>query len=98
MGDGKHVQYNPHDALYLKTAATPIQPGSKQTGFLKFLLSNISTDEISEGTIFHLSCKDVYGREVFTEYVFKRGNGSEGFPFYSPGTEEPKIMKKEGKR
>lgn len=89
-GSQHPVFYDPHDALYLKTATTPIPQGGKEVGILVFdLPKNVSRNSVEmKGTLLLLSCQDVLGNVVATHFVWKGGPPQSG-PFYEPGIEEP---------
>jgi hypothetical protein len=88
---GRTIAWNPKDALYLKTSSIPVPNGGKQTGFLIFTLPPSITQpqaEIPE-TIYRLSCMDVFGRKISTDYHMTGGRWQE-MPYF-PGLDQPSV-------
>ena len=88
---GKTIAWNPKDALYLKTSSVPVPNGGKEPGFMIFTLPPGITQPQAEvpETIYRLSCVDVFGRKIFTDYHMTGGRWQE-MPYF-PGLEQPSV-------
>jgi hypothetical protein len=87
---GQSVSYSPSDALYLKTPSAPLITGAKDTGFLIFDPPKITQPQAeTTGTVYRLSCLDVFGNKVWADYTMKGGHWR-AMP-YLPGITEPTV-------
>jgi hypothetical protein len=91
LDNGKVGSYSPRDALYLKTSSVPLTMGAKETGFLIFDFPTISQAQAdARGTVYRLSCLDVFGNKVWTDHTMSEPGQRNAMPYY-PGMNEPSI-------
>ena len=67
---GKTIIFSGNDALYDKTATTPVVSGGMQRGLLLFPLERVSQEDVGRpGTKYILTFNDVTGRRYATEFI-----------------------------
>jgi hypothetical protein len=90
-GYGRETSYDPSDALYLKSASTPVSTGAKETGFMIFALSNVSVGQANGvGTVYKLICSDIFGTKIWAQHTMN-GHGERGPMPYYPGMIPPDV-------
>ena len=88
---GHTATYDARDAIYKKTADTPLPTGGKETGYLGIPLPGISTEMAnSAGTVYEVSCQDAYANKFHASYIWKRQQTNNPVPAF-PGMTEPKL-------
>jgi hypothetical protein len=79
------VEYPPHDALYVKTLASPVATGVALTGVIPFAFPDLSREEMEALDLSQLSltCVDVHETTVHAEPIL---NADPSPPMIFPGT------------